>query len=134
MIHNLDHLGGKPSGRTAPDNKRSAGRLLVEDVQTSWGELVNASSTGARIRLRRGVSPKVGDTGVLTIQTGDGPFKLVVRVAWVKGRNFGKSEAGVQFVEVSAEARLGLSRVAEYASRNVSLKGLSANGFDRVKD
>ncbi|MDX2114560.1 MAG: PilZ domain-containing protein [Planctomycetota bacterium] len=121
---------GKPAPRVDPEaNKRRAGRVACAGVKTSWGEVINASRTGMRISARRKALPPPGQVGVLTVFGPEGAFKVAARVVWSRKQNWGRAEAGLQFVEVPAAARAHLGRLAEYAARDTTLDGLTADGF-----
>lgn len=116
-----------PAQSAGSVNNRRAGRVRCDGIVSTWGDLINASGTGCRLRTRLDLKP--GLVGTLTINGPDGPIMLRARVVWARKKNWGKSEVGVQFEEVDPETRSRLSRLAEFASRGTILDGLADTEF-----
>jgi hypothetical protein len=130
MIRSILQIGGKGTPTIVGDaNNRRAGRVRCEGITTSWGEIVNASASGLRIKAKGRTIPEVGETAVLTIQGPEGPFKVAAKIVWAKQKNWGKREIGVQFIEVSEQGRWHLVRLAEAASRSTMLDAVTSHGF-----
>ncbi|MBL8746341.1 MAG: PilZ domain-containing protein [Phycisphaerae bacterium] len=122
--------GGSRSANPAPsDNQRRAGRVNCEGIMTSWGEILNASASGLRISARGKALPEIGEVAMITICGPEGPFEVTAKAVWIKHRNWGKREIGVQFVDVPEQARWHLARLAEAASRATLLDTVTSNGF-----
>jgi hypothetical protein len=125
MIRSILKIGktGQPEQRKGDINNRRAGRVRCEGIASTWGDLINASATGCRLRTKLDLQP--GLVGTLTINGPDGPIMVRARVVWVRRKNWGKSEAGIQFDGVDNDIRSRLSRLADFASRDTVMDGLT---------
>ena len=92
---------------------RKAGRLNCELVDCDLGELSDISSTGMRVKVKSGPGLRVGDALNTTISGPGVTLTVGVRVVWMKKIGFFKSEVGLEFVEMNAEARLLFSRLVK---------------------
>lgn len=108
-------------------NNRRAGRVRCAGIASTWGDLINASGTGCRLRTKLDLQP--GTVGTLTINGLDGPIMVRARVVWFRRKGWGKSEAGIQFEGVDAQTRSLLSRLADFASRDTVIDGLTDTDF-----
>lgn len=131
MIRSILQIGGHDPEKRRGVNLRRAGRVVCDGVSTTWGDVVDASSSGMRLVARGKAIPVVGEASVLTIQGLDGPFRVVARVIWTRKRSWRRREIGVQFVEVPLESRGHLARLAEFASRATCINELDDTGFRR---
>jgi hypothetical protein len=130
MIRSILQIGGKRTPTVVGDaNNRRAGRVRCEGITTSWGEILNASASGLRIKAKGKTIPEPGVSALLTIQGPEGPFKVAAKIVWAKQKNWGTREIGVQFIEVSEQGRWHLVRLAEAASRSTMLDALTSHGF-----
>lgn len=105
-------------------NARRHGRIKVDRVPCSLGVLVDISASGARIRSSNRL-PDQGAVIGLTIEAPNGPFEVKARVAWSRRGSWLQSmrhEAGVEFLEVSAEARAGLADLVRDSMQREVLK------------
>jgi hypothetical protein len=133
MIRSILQIGPRPTQQLPQGaNKRRAGRVVCDNVRTTWGHILNASATGARINARGNTIPSPGETSVLTIEGPAGPFKVTAKVVWAKKQNWGKREIGIQFVDVTPQARAQLVALAEIASRSTMLDTVTPDGFSNV--
>lgn len=129
MIRSILQIGGRKPVHDGT-NARRAGRVVCDGIVSNWGEVLNASSTGARLLAgRKEIVPESGQSGTLIIKGPDGPFRLVGRVVWCRKQNWGRRELGVQFIDVPVEARYHLLRLAEMAVRTPMMDTLTPDGF-----
>lgn len=129
MIRSILQIGTRKAPTADPGaNKRGGGRIACEGIFTGWGEILNASASGLRLSARGRAIPEVGETAPLAIHGPEGTFSVLARVVWARHKNWGRREIGVQFVEVSPQARWHLARLAEAAARGTVLDVDSPQG------
>ena len=112
-----------PPNQDAARRQRKGGRVNCHGVTCTLGEVVNISASGMRVIAKGAIEP--GTEGLITIQALDGPLVIPGRVVWSKKKNWGKSEAGVQFVGLTDQHRARLLQFADYASRDTVIDELS---------
>lgn len=105
-------------------NARRHGRVVVQEISCSLGELVDLSASGCRVLLAPKLpSPCEGDVIRLTINGLDGPITLECTVRWVMQVKGSKRPLfGLHFTEVPEEARPQLSAIARCAAHNEMLR------------
>ncbi len=99
------------AAKSIADNRRRRGRIRVHGVRTSFGDVLDISAGGVRLRAGRTVPP-AGATVEMSIQTQDGPQVLRARVAWLQKTGFLSHEIGLEFVDLSAAARAAITKIA----------------------
>jgi hypothetical protein len=99
------------AAKSVADNRRRQGRIRVYGVRTNFGHVLDISAGGVRLRAGRTVPP-VGVTLELCIQTQEGPQVVKARVAWLQKTGFFSNEMGLEFVDVSPEARRVITKIA----------------------
>jgi hypothetical protein len=102
----------------AGSNARRAGRVRMEMVSSTLGEVLDLSATGARIRCSR--KPDFAQGSELSVELDgiDGPFAVQAKVAWIRRAGLRKHEAGLEFVEPTDEVRKQLAALARTAPMN----------------
>ncbi len=119
-----------PSPHSSPDsNRRKAGRIRCDSVRCSMGEVLEFSSTGARIR-----SPydriRPGDETTIEVDGLHERFTIPVRVVWVALEDgtddYKHVLAGLQYLSISDPARAALTELARAAASNPTVGGRSA--------
>src|SRR5690348_4425909 len=96
-----------PATLTLP-NARRHGRVRCADIQSSLGEVVDLSHSGARIKRKRRLGAGDGSMVNLEIDGLDGPIRVLARVVWTRRIGFFHHEVGVLFEDVSPEIRRAL--------------------------
>jgi PilZ domain len=102
----------------APDttNARRFGRLKVELLTSTLGEVVDLSGTGLRIRTPGKPPIKVGQEFDLQVHGLGQAVILPVKCVWIKRLGLFKRELGLQIGEMSDETRSTLTRIAHLAA------------------
>lgn len=90
------------------DGRRFQARLAQESLRTNLGIVLDLSMGGMRIRCTK------APAGTMDVELADDEETMQLRaeVAWVRRVGFRKHEAGLKFVDITAEQALRLSRLA----------------------
>jgi hypothetical protein len=98
-------------------NRRRAGRIAIEGVRNSEGEVYDLSSTGARIQTRR--RWKVGETHpvVFECDAGENALMLQARCVWVRKVSMFRRMVGVEFVDLAPEQQKTLTNLATRSAK-----------------
>ena len=101
------------------DDRRGGGRILTDPVRCNAGSVLDLSCTGARmLPFKRWKQDELRRVS-FSLSSGDGAVTVKARCAWVRKRGFfGLGQiVGLQFVEVSEQERLALTRIATTAAK-----------------
>jgi len=82
------------------------------------GSVQDISSTGMRLICRRKLKAEEGAKIAAIVEGLDGEFDISGRVIWNKRLGFFRWEMGIEFDEVTLEARKGLALLARSALTN----------------
>ena len=95
----------KPHEPMTEEDRRNAGRIQCSELRTNVGEIVDASSTGLRIKgkLPSGVRP--GTSLMINISSDEDVLSLVSEVRWIKKQAFRGMVFGVSFIEITENQR-----------------------------
>jgi hypothetical protein len=117
-LHDL----GRPDDDDAV-NRRRAGRLAIEGVRNSEGEVFDLSCTGARLKTRR--RWREGETHDVTFECdGEGrAMMLRARCVWVRKISMFSRMVGVEFVDLTPEQQKTLTDLAMRSAKR-AWKGL----------
>lgn len=92
------------------DNNRKMGRLRCELISCDFGEVLDISKTGMRVRLKSRTQVKTGESFAIFITGPGARFEVGVRIIWIKkGGMFSGGEAGLEFINLSEDARRGFT-------------------------
>ena len=106
---------------TSESRRRRHGRILLQDIACSLGEVINLSASGMRVKTRQ--APEVGASDIaVTLDTFNGPLLLPVNIMWVKKAGWGKQLVGMQFREIAPEVRRQLVELARSAVHNECMR------------
>ncbi len=94
-----------------PDG-RSRGRMRCNNVETSIGPVLDFSATGMRILSKREVRLEEGESLLVRIESAFDPITVPVVVRWSRKLGWRRYETGVQFVELTDEAKRVLADIA----------------------
>lgn len=114
-------LKNERPAKPAPDFRRS-GRLRIEAVTCSLGEILDLSKSGMRILTRRSMNPGPAYNLPAVIHAFDRRLELTCRVAWVKKAGLLKREVGLEFGELTDQQSQMLGRIARTAASNAQLR------------
>lgn len=98
-------------------NRRRAGRIMIESIRNSAGEVFDLSSTGARFRTRR--KWIVGETQAIhfEFETGEEPIRLDARCVWVRQVSMMRRMVGVEFSGVTPTQQRQLAQLATRSAK-----------------
>jgi hypothetical protein len=101
-------------------NCRRAGRVRIEEVGCTLGEVLDLSATGLRLRCARRPEKHAGDELDVELDGVDGAFIVRVRVAWVRRIGLRRHEMGLEFISPDARTCEALAALARTAPMNES--------------
>lgn len=90
-----------------PDSRRH-GRLKMEDLPCSLGEVVNISASGLRVRCEGTPPCYEGQRIVISIAGPEGPFRVAVRPVWIRKVGALRHEIGLAFEDLTETSRVNL--------------------------
>jgi hypothetical protein len=102
-------------------NARRGGRVRVEMIGCSLGDVLDISVSGMRAGLR-GNAPEQGAQMPVTVQGLTSRIELKGRIVWVRRTGWRRFEVGVNFEDVSDEARAQLVAIARAAPMNEQIR------------
>lgn len=109
---NVIRLIDRSMSADKPDG-RGRGRMRCNNVNSSFGPVLDFSATGVRVLAKREVKPGENDSAIdIELQSDFDPVTVKVRVRWTRRLGFRRWEAGLEFVDVSDEVRSVLSEIA----------------------
>jgi|GEM_PF-2266140 len=99
------------------DNRRRAGRIAIESIRNSEGDVFDLSCTGARIQTRR--KWKVGEIHPVVFQSEDDApaLALEARCVWVRKVSMFQRMVGLEFVDLTPEKQKILSGLATRSAK-----------------
>ena len=95
----------------AHDNRRRHGRVRVAGVLASIGEVIDISASGMKLRSRTATGLRIGGLCTFSMATPEGVLAVDVLVMWTKRVGWRQSEIGVQFVNITEDAWVGIRSV-----------------------
>ena len=87
------------------DDRRDAGRIQCRELRSNIGEIVDASSTGLRIKGKLPSGSRPGSTVSVVIASDEESLPLNCEVRWIKKMAFRSMTFGVSFLEISEDQR-----------------------------
>jgi len=99
-------------------NARRSGRVRCQWTHCSLGAVQDISATGMRVISRRKLAADKGARIAAIVEGLDGEFDISGRIVWKKKLGWFKWEMGIEFDEVTPEARKGLALLARSALTN----------------
>lgn len=87
------------------DDRRDAGRIQCSELRSNIGEIVDASSTGLRIKGKLPAGSKPGSTIALVVAGDEESLPLTCEVRWIKKLAFRTTTFGVSFTEITEDQR-----------------------------
>jgi len=103
-----------------PPEKRHRGRFARPPFHCSLGAVEDVSSTGMRLRIKKGQGIRVGQTIQITLDNEPSAGLATVKVVWVKKAGLFRQLVGLEFVDVSPGAR---EAILSALSRAVNTNG-----------
>ena len=95
----------KISEVSVSDDRRDAGRIQCNELRTNIGEIVDASSTGLRIKGKLPSGTKPHSIIMVNISSDMDTLSLQCEVRWIKKQAFKGMSFGVAFEEISENQR-----------------------------
>ncbi|MEC9373653.1 MAG: PilZ domain-containing protein [Planctomycetota bacterium] len=98
------------------DERRNSGRLGVEDLRCSAGQIIDLSATGARLRSKK--QWEEGQIRRVEIKGSGMVLLIAATCVWVRKEGWRRYVVGLRFDEVNQEQRAFLTQVARrYVAR-----------------
>lgn len=95
----------KISEISVSDDRRDAGRIQCHELRTNVGEIVDASSTGLRIKGKLPSGTKPHSIVMVNISSDVDTLSLQCEVRWIKKQAFKGMSFGVAFQEITEDQR-----------------------------
>lgn len=87
------------------DDRRDAGRVQCRELRTNIGEILDASSTGLRIRGRLPANTRPGSIVSILVSGDEESLPLACEVRWIKKVAFRTTTFGVAFTDIAEDQR-----------------------------
>ncbi len=87
------------------DDRRDAGRIQCHELRTNVGEIVDASSTGLRIKGKLPSGARPGSMVAVVVSGDEESLPLTCEVRWIKKMAFRTTTFGVSFLEITEDQR-----------------------------
>lgn len=104
------------------DNRRRAGRVVLQSITCSLGTVLDLSSTGLRVETSSKPTVAAGQTFGMVLQSLDGPVNIVATVAWVRKSGWRAHQLGLIIVEPSPELRRAINDLARGVTTNETIR------------
>ena len=105
--------------RAQPDSEHSDarrhGRVRIDSIRCSWGEVLDMSRSGMRVLTRRRGEVSAEYNQRVVIEAFDERVELPCRVAWIAKRGLFRNEIGIEFGEIPEDQTVILCRIARTA-------------------
>lgn len=93
-----------------PDDRRRRGRVGVEELVCSAGDVIDLSSTGARIQMKKRWDE--GETREVTLTGANVSTTISAVCVWERQEGFRRRIVGVQFIDCTPEQEVILGELA----------------------
>ncbi|RNC80287.1 MAG: PilZ domain-containing protein [Phycisphaera sp.] len=94
-----------PSAISIADDRRDAGRIQCQELRSNVGEIVDASSTGLRIKGKLPSGSRPMSTVMINVSSDDQVLSLNCEIRWIKKQAFRGTTFGVAFLDISEDQR-----------------------------
>src|SRR5262245_5887644 len=99
---------------------RRHGRLKVQELRCTLGDVIDLSGGGMRIKTR--MPPPLNQRMALTLDTPHGPLRLICVAKWIKRAGlFGGRIVGIEFTDLDETRRRALANTARVAAARGAL-------------
>ena len=106
---------GKPKDA---DNRRRNGRVMLQEITCSLGQVMDLSSSGMRVQTATKHDLQPGQTFGMVLQALSGPVNVAATVAWVRKAGWGKYQLGIQFIDPQPDLRRAICELARSVASN----------------
>lgn len=96
---------------------RRTGRLRCDMLSSTYGDVVDLSSAGMRVRHKGSLKLKVDEETTLTLAFTSAEVTLKARLVWMRRTGFRRCELGFEFLDVDPESRECLLEIARCATK-----------------
>lgn len=110
----FSNLGKDPSS----DNRRKFGRVVLQDIGCSLGQVLDLSASGMRVESATKPVVQVGQTFGMVLQSMAGPVNVVALVTWIRKTGWRKHQLGLHFVNPTSELRRAICELARGVASN----------------
>ncbi len=111
-----------PSHDSRGAEVRRTGRLRCDMLTCTFGDVVDLSAAGMRVRHKGGLRVAVDDSVSLTLSFAAAEVSLDARVVWMRRTGFRRHEIGFEFTDMSPETRECLHEIARCATKLATLR------------
>ena len=94
-----------PSEISIADDRRDAGRVQCQELRSNMGEIVDASSTGLRIKGKLPSGSKPMSSIMINVSSDEEVLSLNCELRWVKKQAFRGTTFGVAFLDITEDQR-----------------------------
>ncbi len=109
------HMRGR--SKSDPNEQRRCGRLRFEWARCEFGEILDMSGSGMRVRSTRSFQLRPGDVGTIVVKAPKmEPMRVPVEVVWTKKLRFRRHEMGVKFLMLDEQSKERLSEFMRICS------------------
>lgn len=119
LSRRLTEAAGAPT--PVSNDRRSAGRLLCQDITSSLGRIIDISAGGFRVAAKRKPWIGVGALYQCTIHSPLGAFTLGTRITRIDRKGMGRFDIGLAIEDATPETRQTLNLIARSLSRPYSI-------------
>lgn len=110
-------------GKEKPnDNRRRAGRVMLQSIGCSLGTVLDLSSSGLRIETNGKPVVSAGQTFGMVLQSLGGPVNIVATVAWVRKSGWRAHQLGLMIIDPSPELRRAINELARGVTTNETIR------------
>ncbi|HED52762.1 MAG TPA: PilZ domain-containing protein [Phycisphaerales bacterium] len=95
----------EPYNQPNAEERRDKGRVQCSELRSNVGEIVDASSTGLRIKGKLPGGTRPGTNLMINITSDEDVLSLVSEVRWIKKQAFRGMVFGVSFIEITENQR-----------------------------
>lgn len=104
------------------DNRRRAGRVVLQSITCSLGTVLDLSSTGMRVETSGKPVVTAGQTFGMVLQSLSGPVNIVATVAWVRKSGWRAHQIGLILVDPTPELRRAICDLARSVTSNETIR------------
>ncbi|MDX2118144.1 MAG: PilZ domain-containing protein [Planctomycetota bacterium] len=111
----------KSSPKSQGPNARKFGRVLMQGVTCSLGEVLDLSASGMRVRTPGKPELPCHHQADITLTCVDGEVVVRVESIWERRTGWSKHEIGVRFLELTDQQRSMIGRTGRTCASNETI-------------
>lgn len=106
-----------PGAIGAPTEVRRIARMRCKMLTCEWGQVVDLSAQGMRIRHRGSAKLRPGEHIEITLSLMSTIVNVHAKIIWMRKTGFRKREIGMQFIDLSEDVISALTEITRCASK-----------------